>query len=415
MTEVQPNEDPLLKPLFLKIFEGFRQREEARVALGSHSTAEYRPGAEGAPEVESLVNKVSSAELELLRDLVGLFAQVETALRDSGEGPGKLAVVTHFKPYQIAFLLIGEATFVRRYALVSRSPENGDPEFIHDVIFTTETDRRSWRQIDLVYDLLQYWELFLRHQTPLRCTAFCNGCRRYLLPRVSTSIFRDAISKLCPATSNVTSKSDATRVALRMDIERRLDKIARRLTEQESKKKAIQEFTAGNMNPSSPMHTDLNRARLLYSDELSLILSELVHLHDNVAKLLKANRVSKHQLDIVEKMNPYRVASCFVNTEKHGIRGKTKTAAFDLFSEFLHQRDGVPSEMDQIVDLIPIINYDGQAWQAPDLIEDLLQLWELFLRNHTDVDTSRVSDRIGKTVGRQKRPGHLLRANARRN
>lgn len=397
-TNITP-ENVILAPVLHQLWEGLRERERLRTILGVFSSDAYEVGAAKAKkDPTALIIEIDRAEKVLLRDLVGLFDHVKVALQKFGGQTGKLRPFELFKPFAVAKALIdnsGTAT-IGHSALVSRRPDEGGDPMLHDVVFTMTVEGRMYRQMELVHDLLQFWEFFLRHQTSLECTNFCRACRTFLLGRVSMTIFQDAVTNLMPSPQSAATTASAEIHAA--DIKRRLEKIARHLSEQERHRRALHVFTAGDIPPASPKHKLHYDAMNIYHDELSLILSELVHLGDNVKKWLHVSTGSAKEMDIIEKMIPFRVASCFVNTEKHGIRAKNKTALFELTVMVLHAQEQRLSPGDQIRDQIAIINYDGQPWQASTLIDDLLQIWELFLRNHTSVDTATLRAEIAKRL-----------------
>ena len=142
----------------------------------------------------------------------------------------------------------------------------------------------------------------------------------------------------------------------------------------------------------------------LYFDDATFLLSELVHLVDNVGKWLLADRKTKQELSVIEDLKPFRVASCYVNTQKHGVRGRNKaTAVEDIVVHFLAPSGRASAKEDfRIVDAVTLINYEGDAWQATSLADDLCQLWELFLRNHTSVNTREFRVELAKLLLKRK-------------
>lgn len=124
----------------------------------------------------------------------------------------------------------------------------------------------------------------------------------------------------------------------------------------------------------------------LQVEEIDL-LSELTHLLDNVRKYLRASGKDPGELCVVERSRVFRVASNLVNTYKHGTRGRNqKCAKIDYYFMIAERRKEVAEIDDPILDVISIVNLDGELFPAPELIDDLIQIWEIFLRNHTSLD-----------------------------
>jgi hypothetical protein len=173
------------------------------------------------------------------------------------------------------------------------------------------------------------------------------------------------------------------------DIRCRLKRITARIQEHEAQRAGFAAFTGRDTLPSAPANKDLRRLEDLYVDNMTFLLSELVHLRDNVGKWIKASHGTQEELPVVEDLKPFRVASCYVNTHKHGVRGRNKASAVeDVAARIYAEADGQVSRDSHIVDVVPMIDYEGEVWQKWTLVDDLMQLWELFLRNHTDVDTT---------------------------
>ncbi|WP_145093337.1 hypothetical protein [Anatilimnocola aggregata] len=168
--------------------------------------------------------------------------------------------------------------------------------------------------------------------------------------------------------------------------------ICRRLREYDEKRTALTEFTPSDLDLKSPKHAGFMLASANYSDHLTSVLSELVHLNDNVSKWLQSVRQSKHQTNVIEKMKPKAIAGCFVNTAKHGLRSDSKNAVIDFKALIFGEETVAGQTSDKILDETAIINFDGKGFDAATIIDDLLQLWDLFLRYHTDVDSTKLQE-----------------------
>lgn len=402
MTEITQPENPIIAPTLHEVFACLRRREETRVALGDHSTVEYTAtGGAAAKAIQNLLGALQSEEMSLLRQLTDLLERVDHALRKSGASTSPLDLIRHFRSFQVAKIILmpGNRTLNHHYCFVSRViGEQHEKGPICEVIFTVSEGNRTWRTLDVAYDLLQYWEMVLRHQTSLECADFCRAVRKYLLGRVTRTVFNDGVTHILQPPASSSSPPSRTAKAMTADIGSRLERIASHIQEHETRRMEFGQFTGHDTIPSAPTNKSLKRLECLYFDNLTFLISELVHLKDNVKKLLKAHGRSQHEMSVVENLKPYRVASCYVNTHKHGVRGGGKTAVADLVFQVSEKPGGKASMDDHLVDSIPAINYEGETWAMTTLVDDLTQMWELFLRNYTDVDTTEFRVEIGKLL-----------------
>jgi hypothetical protein len=402
MSDVATSENQATAQTLRDIVACLGRREEIRVALGNESKAGYDAQSGAVSEaIAGLIRTLKSEEWSLLGLLVGLLENVERSLRASGTSIGSLDPIRHFKPFQMAnrILATDANTLKHHYSILSRSTAEHAKGPIEDIVFTAADDDRVWQTFDVALDLLQYLELFLRHQTKLECADLSRGVRRSRWRRAPGTVFRDALTReIKTITSRKLAGADRrTADAQREEISKRLERVLMHLTERETRRTQLERFTPRDQEPSAPSYKDLERQVQLYHDELSLLLSELVQLHDNVFKWLKAHRRSQHELSIVERLPPYRVAACYVGPAKHGGRDRNKTSALgDDVIEFLSDSEGPGGP--HLIDADPIINYEGERWQGSIIVDDLIQLWELFLRNHTDVDTTTFRVEIGKRL-----------------
>jgi hypothetical protein len=166
-----------------------------------------------------------------------------------------------------------------------------------------------------------------------------------------------------------------TSEVLESEVVFRLKRVMRRIDQMDKLKKTLRSRSEAHIQKDS------QGIRELIFDELDHVLSDLVHLTDNVSKWFRATNQTPDSLSVVEDLTCYRVAACYVNTCKHGSRGKNKASANVVGQLCMSVEDKVVA-----VDLL--INFKGEAWTASLLIDELLLIWELFLRSHTDLDIS---------------------------
>ncbi len=276
-----------------------------------------------------------------------------------------------------------------------------------------EIDGRFWPLIELAMDLLQYWELFLRYHVEFDCTDFCDAVRQALLPRVTSTVFRDAVRHALPQQTRpfVPLYPEAAEVAGKA-ISGRLTAIVDALADIEVHRDRISEFTARDEgDKDAKAGREFERVQRRYQKHKTELLSELFHLRDNVAKWLFAHARSQMQADReleVINLRPYMVARHFVNTNKHGVSAKKPSAVVELYCEILAVPKGEQATLDdRFADVVEMINDDGRLFGITQLIDDVVQIWELFLRNHTDIDTRVFRVEIGKRLLAQRKGDHL--------
>ncbi|WP_417380623.1 hypothetical protein [Gimesia sp.] len=368
-------EDPTLTPVFLEIFDLLNSRKDTLKWIGSL----------GAPEDESehVIDKLDRAEVALLRSIVSLADAVESVFAAKGAPTSSTNLVRNCKPFLIACQFIESATDASKeiHVILRNLDADRKEGSIAEVIFAKQYNEQRIPQFGLALDLLQYWELLLRNESDIACDEFCRGVRQILSRRITTLLQYDSL--LCKIPKNVTASPQSPLFdVLAKDITDRLERISIRLDQVDS----LQNFFRSK--PKTDFPRILKHKRILLSDELTVVLSELYHLSDNVRKFLKANNEDLQQLKFFEDLPCFHAAGCFVNTHKHGIRGRNKTSAFADY-EIVIENEGKL----QFVDLI--INYKGNAWQACLLIEDLLQVWEIFIRYYTTIEFPDFRERIG--------------------
>lgn len=388
-------ENAILRPHFLQVVECANRRTDHQNRLRAYAASDYSSEtSEHRDTVRALVTAIEAEEKSLLSTLTELLSVVERALRQSSASTSALDLIRAFEPFRVAKLILDHQPQPGEYYCIITSFGEGTAEYaegnIYDVVFVLRDGHRVWRVADVAADLLQYWEIFLRNQTSLECTAFCLAVRKYLHRRVSATVLNDALVALLPSAISAASVSSPEAEASRKDIQDRLTRIFSHLKERERRRSELEHFTGRDLDPKTKRHKEFRHIAGLYRDEESSLLSELVHLHDNMKKWLRVRGRPMTDIALVERMRPYRIAGCVVNTLKHGIRGRRKkNATWDVDAIIVSHsgNEGVP-ENDRIVDVRHMINYDGDLVSAAQLIEDLAHLWELFLRNHTDLDTS---------------------------
>lgn len=373
-----------------------RLREQNRLKLTSYSQVDYKPGAVGAEEIERLLNAVMKEEKLSLTELVFLRDEVAAYCRASGTEKD-LRAADEFRAIQSAKTIVSGCPDSKQYYTII-SKIGGGPagqDSIHDVRFFVELGTSSYQVLELVQDLLQFWEIFLRHHTNFDLKDFSRDIRAQLLGRISDTVFCQAgIRQLVPV-SEPASVSDSVEV-LQAEIITRLENVAFYLEEREILRPGLAKYTGRTFGDPSNKNAKRD-AKRIRNVETSL-LYELVHLADSVRKWLdKQGRVS--ELTVMERFRPYRIGANLVNVLKHGVRGRNHDCAVIDYSLLLFKKTGkISTPDDSLGDIIPIVNYNGELFSLTEMIEDISQLWELFLRHHSPLSLTEFQVRLGRIL-----------------
>jgi hypothetical protein len=367
-------EDRALTPVFLQIFDLLNRREDVRKWISTL-------GGPPADESKDVIDELRCVEVALLGAIVSLADTVEPLLAATGAPTSPTTLARHSKPFTFAcrFIESPKDSPEERLAILRKCNADGTHGSVAEVLFAKQFDGQTIHQYGLALDLLQYWELLLRNESAIPCDEFCRGVRQALCRRVTTLLRYDTLLRM-PANATA-APPKPLHEAMAGEITARLERVSVRLDQIDSLQNNFRSLPETNF-------PRLKRQRLLFGDELAAVLSELVHLSDNTRKLMIACDENPQQLKFLEDLHCYRVAACFVNTRKHGIRGRNKTSAVADY-EFVVRGEG------KVIFVDWVINYKGAAWQATLLIEDLLQLWEIFLRYYTTIEFPDFRKHIG--------------------
>ena len=65
---------------------------------------------------------------------------------------------------------------------------------------------------------------------------------------------------------------------------------------------------------------------------------------------------------------------------------------------FFVQTGDVATPDDSVADVAALVNYGGDLFQLSQIIEDMCQLWELFLRHHSPLSLTEFQVRLGRIL-----------------
>lgn len=190
-------------------------------------------------------------------------------------------------------------------------------------------------------------------------------------------------------------KMSKTLIAAERDVRNRLESIIFHLEEIYSYFSELSNYKRDDCEGRTARYPELKRllARI-QANEIDAIY-ELVHLSDNLDKYLKASSVSKKVLEEVSNEDVYKIPANYVNSHKHGLRGRgAKSAKLDYYYLVYKQTDSQQSGTDELFVIASVVNYDGKLYPLLDLILGLAELWMAWLQKNGKFNIVTVVDRI---------------------
>ncbi len=355
-------------------------------------------------KVHELISSIDKEEKSIFQELLLLKTNAECYF-----GKDNLKMIAGFKPYKI----IMEATKTKE------NRELADNKKFCTIVFNEDVDKnivgyislnhyldREFASIDVINDIISIWMLFLQKNTDVNIDSFkeqiiiSRGKRSLYsgsLPYGVISFVRETIQPKKPD-SEVKKKE---KEVIKRNMVDRFMNIKFRYEELEASNTKLSQFTISDTKIESTNYEQLESLKKRIILQEQDLLSELVHLLDNIKKYFKVYSLSFTELDVIGKFNPFSIASNYVNSIKHGIEGKRKTSELKYISYVFLQKGESQSRNDNIVKSISIINdCFGGLVQSDELVEALIVIWRLFLRNHTDLNPE-TFERILKMISRR--------------
>ena len=351
-------------------------------------------------EIARLLGIMSKEERLALSELVRLHDDVAAHHPSLGQEDGDLCIVDRFRGFQAAkTIAFGCSGVEHTYSIISKKDGPTGQYLIHDARSSVELETRKYQMRELAHDLLQFWELFLRYHTTLDLKEFSAAVRRGLLGRVTDTVFHQAtLRRLMP--SPEVAPASASIEVLEAEIVARLGRVAFNLEERELLRPALTKYTGKTLADASNEDAKRDKTRIRNSE--TELLSELIHLPHSVRKWLrKQDRTA--ELDVITKFRLYRISASLVNVLKHGVVGRSHDCAvIDLEVPIYERAYDVATPDDRVIDVGALVNYNGELHMLHQLAEDLVQLWELFLRHHSQLPLEDFRIRLGRVLSARK-------------
>ena len=394
----------------IEIADHFALRDNLCSELPSYKKADTEPQAPKRQDFANLLASIQAEEIAIFQKLVALKDNVERYFAANGLNKKEIEMIAAFKPFQLALHFIkkreqeqnGTPPKGSYYSLIFKNDSSLSAEMTPVVAYVSfaGADGDLFPVVELILDLLKIWDMFLLNHTEIDIKEFENRILNVKnrntvhsapLPRE----FMSTAAKAVKRQHTTTAVSDKRKITLEKDIIDRLNTIAFHFEERDTLSKELKQYKGADLESSSARYENLKRLLTRIEQQEVDALYELVHLQDNVKKYLVAIGSRLADIKAIDEFRSFRVAANYVNTHKHGIRGRNAKSAKHDYTYFFFDRKGDKSSPDDpIVGVGNVINYDGSLTPATDIILNLIIAWEMFIKYHTQIDIFTFNRRI---------------------
>ncbi len=388
------------------ILEGYKQRAKLQRSLRAYVQEDYRSATEKGRSLTSILTQMEGVELDILQGLAKLVGGMECMCTKQGIAPGGLDSIRLFGPHKAIEELVSERTAPMRsfvelgcktYTMLIQQPNEkmkaGEVSGLVDARRVVQLGDDVYDVVAMIQALIRMWSLVLESNLNCEKHAFVSRSRSVDVDMWVNGGFLEATAKLLPPTKSskpvlVVSPELAV---IKQDIQNRLKRIVLQYGERYDSRGILRKLCGRDTQERKKAYERVILKMQVAEDSL---LHELYHLGDNVKKYLaKCNRTADFR--IVESFEPYRWCGNYVNSLKHGSRGKNRPSAMPGYQFIIYDRIGPkPTIDDKIVECLFLINIDGRLECGMEIAHRLIDMWFLFLRYHSDIDLANITARI---------------------
>jgi len=412
------------------ILEGYKQRSTLRDSLQTCDKGDYGKDSKKGRLLTSILTQMEAVELKTLISIVKLPMLFEPLCKKQGIAVNRLDMIRFFRPYQVIEQALSSCkTHPRSFSelkchtynvLIQRANEQGTESGkflgLRDVRHFVEFDGIVYDVVAIIESLVRMLGLALESNLDCSKHLFINQTRDFKIAIwANPGFYEIAMKILSQKIRKGSSQKKTTELAVvKRDIEQRLERIEVYFRERYELRDAIQKLCGWETRGKTGEYQRIKVKVNLAEDNL---LHELYHLGDNVRKYLRLCDCIE-DIKVVDNFQPYRWCGEYVNHLKHGSRGRNRPSAIqEYIVEFYNQNGPKPSAEDKLIDLAFQINIDGRIETCMDIAQQLIDLWCLFLRYHSDIDftsfTTQINNIIrneflGKSVYSAKIPDGIL-------
>ncbi len=362
--------------------------------LTFYTEADLKSKSSKTDKINELLSSIGSKEKGILQEFLLLKTTAEKFL-----GKDAIKMVSIFKPYRCIrdyidtenIQKINDEGKDQKYSICFKSnPHRTIQAFLTWILY----DGKVFLTINLVLDMIEIWRLFLEHNTDINIDSFSTQIneimsRKSIYSKQVPYSITEKIQKMMVPINTIKVIKTKEKKAIENDVTTRLKDILFCYNELEILKSHLPQFHRSDFQLGSnwPKQANILEAKIMQQEKCLLL--ELTHFSDNFKKYFKAYDFHQDELGVIHRFRPLRIASGYVGYIKHGIRGKNMDHAVLEYKDYVFSTlNAISSQNDHLVGILSRINHSKYGLiQSDILIETLLSLWEIFIRNHTNIST----------------------------
>lgn len=392
---------------FNTILEGYKKRSTLRDSLQTCDKEDYGKDSEKGRLLTSILTQMEAVELKTLANIVKLPMMFELLCKKQSVAANRLDTIRFFKPHKAFERILGKCEAppqsffklgCKTYNMLiqpadKQGVDSEKPSGLVDVRHLIQLDGNVYDVVAMIQALIRMWSLVLESNLDCEKHTFVGQSRSVEADMwVNGDFFEAATKKFTPKNTNKQSQIVSPELTvIKVDIQNRLKRIDLHYGERYNSRDAIRKLCGSDVRERTEKHQRIIFKMQVAEDNL---LHELYHLGYNAKKYLaKCNRIDDFK--VVESFEPYRWCGNYVNSLKHGSRGKNRPSAMPGYQiEIYDQKGPKPTVEDGILDCLFMINFDGRLEAGMEMAHRLIDMWFLFLKYHSDIELASITERV---------------------
>jgi len=389
------------------ILESYKQRSTLRDSLQTCDKGDYGKDSKKGRLLTSILTQMEAVELKILTSIAKLPMLFEPLCKKQGIAKNRLDVIRFFRPHQAierilsnyevppqSFFKLGCKTY--NMLIQPADKQDADSEKssgLVDVRHLIQLDGNVYDVVAMIQALIRMWSLMFESNLDCEKHTFLSQSRSVEFDMWVHGGFFEATTRLLPqAKINKPAPIAVPELTvIKGDIQNRLKRVDLHYDERYNFRDSIRKLSGRDAQERTEAY---HRVILKMQVAEENLLHELYHLGDNAKKYLaKCNRIDDFK--VVESFEPYRWCGNYVNSLKHGSRGKNRPIAMLGYQIEIYDQKGPKRTVeDGIVDCSFMINIDGRLEAGMEIAHQLIDMWLLFLKYHSDIELASVTERV---------------------